>query len=605
MRKRWTIYQLKPTKLRKRPQWFFLDIETWGLDPRPEAFAFGCVSSMDGSLRELFTDPVSMREWLEDQAKGADVAVYAHNGHRFDYLSMFTAEEIATSKKVMVGTKLLELDINGVKYRDSLSVLPMSVAKLGDAFGMPKGITPEAYINAERRAISDEDIEYCWRDVDIIREGMRSLWVEYHAWLGHPIADVDEAMFALPLTGASMAYRVWSHRFWPSHWTWTDAKGKIRASCSAVERANDSLREAYHGGRVQVLGNAGETVFNVRSVDRNSMYPAVMRESPLPDMDSVRQLAATAANIQQLAGDSRYVYWGHVVMEAGPDAELFIPVRREDGRKTYTETRVDGMYVQPVIDYALEHGWRLLDVKELWFAKAMKPFDEFVDEFYALRLEYKAAKDGREILVKLLLNSLYGKFAQRNYTERIDDPALVNAMLEQDDWHDTYDLHHYGSLVSHLCYFLEKEASELSRNTWFGFAAFITGYAQVSLQKVISAAGSGALYCDTDSVHFIADRWDDVVASVPIGNALGDWDPEQAEPIPVAIYWEPKVYVHYDDDWQPLKVRHKGVPMSDGNLRRPQRVIQLTQWASALRRGLEVGTPVEFEKRSKRWASQD
>jgi hypothetical protein len=604
MRKRWTIYQLKPTKLRRKPRWYFLDIETWGLDPRPEAFAFGCVSSLDGTERELFHEPAAMRQWLEERGKEAEVVVYAHNGHRFDYLSMFDAEEIATSKKVMVGTKVLELDVNGVKYRDSLSVLPMSVSKMGDAFSMPKGITPEAYIKGTRRPISDEDIDYCWRDVDIIRVAMRSLWVEYHSWLGHPIDNVEEAVFNLPLTGASMAYRVWSYRFWPSHWTWTDAKGRSRASCSAPERANDSLREAYHGGRVQVLGNAGETVYNVRSVDRNSMYPSVMRESPMPDMDSVRQLKATEKNLRKLASDDAYVYWGHVVMEAGPDAELFIPVRREDGRKTYTETRVDGMFVQPVIDYALAHGWRLLDVKELWFAKTMKPFDGFVDEFYSLRLQYKANKDGREILVKLLLNSLYGKFAQRNYTERIDDPFLVNAMLEADDWHDKYDLHHYGNLTSHLHYFLEKEASELSRNTWFGFAAFITGYAQISLQKVISAAGSGALYCDTDSVHFIADRWDDVVDSVSIGKELGDWEPEQAHAIPVAIYWEPKVYVHYDDDWQTLKVRHKGVPMSDGNLRRPQRVIQLTQWASALRRGLDVGTPVEFEKRSKRWAQQ-
>lgn len=602
MRKHWTIYQLKPSKLRRVPTWFFLDIETWGLDPRPEAFAFGCVSSMDGTQREIFHDPTSMRAWLEQQAKHTEVVVYAHNGHRFDYLSMFDAEEIATSKKVMVGTKVIELDVAGVKYRDSLSVLPMSVSKMGDAFGMPKGITPEAYIKAERRPITDEDVEYCWRDVDIIKEAMRSLWVEYHAWLGHPISNVGEVVFSLPLTGASMAYRVWSYRFWPSHWTWKDKKGRLRLSCSAPERANESLREAYHGGRVQVLGNPGETVYGVRSVDRNSMYPSVMRESPMPDMDTVRQIKPTIKNLLKLASDERWVYWADVVLEAGPDAELFIPVRKDDGRKTYTETRVEGQYVQPVIDYALEHGWRLLDVKELWFARPIKPFDGFVDEFYNLRLAYKKQGDGREILVKLLLNSLYGKFAQRNYAERIDAPPIVAQMLADDDWQDTYDLHTYGNITSHLCYFLEKEASELSRNTWFGFAAFITGYAQVSLQKVISAAGDGALYCDTDSVHFIADRWEDVVSRVPIGKQLGAWEPEQPEPIPVAIYWEPKVYVHYDDNFDTLKVRHKGVPMSDGNLRRPQKVIQLTQWASALRRGLDVGTPIEFEKRSKRWA---
>lgn len=602
MRKQWSIYQLKPTRLRRHATWYFLDIETWGLDPRPSAFAFGCVSSMDGTEREIFYTAPAMRAWLEERAKSGEVVVYAHNGHRYDYLSIFDAEEIATSKKVMVGTKVIELDVAGVKYRDSLAVLPMSVSKMGDAFHMPKGITPQAYIDATRREITQEDIDYCWLDVDIIRTAMASLWVEYHAWLGHPIASVDDVVFALPLTGASMAYRVWSYRFWPSHWTWADKKGRSRASCSAPERSNDTLRKAYHGGRVQVLGTPGETVYSVRSVDRNSMYPSVMVEGRMPDMDTVRECKATFNNLQRLASDNENVYWADVVLEAGPDAELFIPITQEDGRKSYTQTHVEGWYVQPIIDYALAHGWRLKSIKELWFARAMKPFDGFVNEFYSLRLEYKAAGDPRQILVKLLLNSLYGKFAQRNYTERIDDPFTVSAMLEADDWQDEFDLHHYGNIYSHLCFFLEKEASQLSRNTWFGFAAFITGYAQVSLQEVISAAGDGALYCDTDSVHFKSDRWDDVVSSVPIGKNLGDWDPEQSEAIPVAIYWEPKVYVHYADDFSKLKVRHKGVPMSDGDLRKPQKVVQLTQWAAALRRGLDIGTPVHFEKRSKRWS---
>jgi hypothetical protein len=604
MRKQWSIYQLKPSRMRKVPQWFFLDIETWGLDPRPSAFAFGCISSLDGTKREIFHTAPSMRLWLEEQAKNGEVIVYAHNGHRYDYLSMFDAEEIATSSKVMVGTKLLELSVAGVKYRDSLAVLPMSVSKMGDAFNLPKGETPQAYMDAARRDITEQDIIYCWRDVDIIRAAMSSLWVEYHSWLGHPIDSIDDVVFALPLTGASMAYRVWSYRFWPAHWSWDDKKGRSRASCSAPERANDTLRLAYHGGRVQVLGTAGETVYSVRSVDRNSMYPSVMVESSMPDMDTVRECAPTASNLIKLAADDEQVYWANVELVAGPNAELFIPVTSEDGRKSYTQTRVSGWYVEPIIDYALAHGWQLKSVSELWFARSMKPFTDFVNEFYAIRLAYKKQGDGREILVKLLLNSLYGKFAQRNYAERIDDPAICAQMIEDNEWQDEFDLHFYGNIFSHLCFFIEKEASELSRNTWFGFAAFITGYAQVSLQQVISAAGAGALYCDTDSVHFKSDRWDDVVAAVSIGSELGDWDPEQPEPIPVAIYWEPKVYVHFSDTFEKTKVRHKGVPMSDGNLRRPQKVVQLTQWAAALRRGLEVGTPVHFEKRSKRWTKE-
>lgn len=596
-----TIHKLGPKKLRGSLRWFFLDIETWGLDPRPRAFAFGCVSDLSGNVREVFYDPVNMRAWLEEQAKESNIVVYAHNGHRYDYLSIMTAEEIATSKKVMVGTKVIEITLNGVKYRDSISCLPMSISKMGDAFKLPKGITPQAYIDGTPRTITQEDIDYCWLDVDIMRRGISELLKSYHEWCGVQIADPTQAIFDLPLTAASLAYRVWSKLSWPESWQWVGKNDKVRYSCTTTEHANESLREAYHGGRVQVLGDLGKTYNNVMSVDRNSMYPSVMVEGSFPDMNKVRRLKATKANLEALRRREGVVYWAKVELKAGPDAELFIPVRQDDGRKTYLSTHVDAWLVQPVIDYALDHGWTLENVQDLYFADAINPFKEFVESFYARRLAFKQAGDGRQILVKLVLNSLYGKFAQRDYCERIDNPDKVAEMIEADTWHDTHTLHHYGTIESHLCYFMEIEASQESRNTWFGFAAFITGYAHVSLQKVIAAAGSSALYCDTDSVHFIASAWDDVRSKIDIGPELGMWETEQPEPISSAIYWEPKVYVHYDANGRTLLVKHKGVPMSDGDLTKPQKVRQILQWASALRRDLDIGTPINFEKRSARW----
>ena len=596
-----TIHKLGPTKLRGALRWYFLDIETWGLDPRPQAFAFACVSNLDGSKREVFYDPMIMRLWLEEEAKSGQIVVYAHNGHRYDYLSMMTAEEIATSKKVMVGTKVIEITINNVKYRDSITCLPMSIDKMGDAFQMPKGITPEAFKTGSRRAITELDIEYCWRDIDIMIKGLSSLMVSYHELWGAKINSVNEAVFDLPLTAASVAYRVWSQKAWPQHWQWTGRNDKTRYSCTCTEDANESLKAAYHGGRVQVIGEMGKTYSNVVSIDRNSMYPSVMVESVFPDMNKVRKVKPTKANLDQLRKRPGIVYWANVHLKATSDAELFIPVRQEDGRKPYVSKTVNDWLVQPVIDYALDHGWELVEINDLYFADAINPFKSFVEDFYDLRMQYKKNNDGRQILVKLVLNSLYGKFAQRDYCERIDDPETVAEMIEADDWHETYTLHHYGLIESHLCYFMEIDPSQESRNTWFGFAAFITGYALVSLQKVIAAAGSQALYCDTDSVHFTNDAWDRVAATVSIGPNLGDWDIEQDRPVSSAIYWEPKVYVHYDEHGSQLLVKHKGVPMSDGDLRKPQKVRQIMQWASALRRALAIGTPSNFEKRSARW----
>jgi len=61
----------------------------------------------------------------------------------------------------------------------------------------------------------------------------------------------------------------------------------------------------------------------------------------------------------------------------------------------------------PEINYALEHGWDLIAVHELYRSEPLRPFAEYVEFFYSLRLEMKAGGDRREKFVKILLNSLY------------------------------------------------------------------------------------------------------------------------------------------------------------------------------------------------------
>ena len=131
------------------------DTETWGLDAT--AFAFGCTRIVSTGEQRVFFTTESLREYLESLAP---CIAYAHNSARYDTFCLFSAREMYNAKKVANGTRIFELEVNGVKYRDSKHLLPMSLDGVAKSVEMAKGITPEAYIKGEPREITPEDIDY-------------------------------------------------------------------------------------------------------------------------------------------------------------------------------------------------------------------------------------------------------------------------------------------------------------------------------------------------------------------------------------------------------------------------------------------------------------
>jgi hypothetical protein len=86
-----------------------------------------------------------------------------------------------------------------------------------------------------------------------------------------------------------------------------------------------------------------------------------------------------------------------------------------------------------------------------------------------------------------------------------------------------------------------------------------------------------------------------------MGNNLGEWKLE-AENIPLAQYWEPKVYRFCNPNKTNIKVKHKGCNLSTGDLKQLQYSRQLVKYRSALRReSLEMGEFIMVEKRSKKY----
>ena len=585
------------------------DIETWGLDARN--FAFACVIDVATGEEWTFHSATEAREHFESLAP---CIVYAHNQFGFDAFSILSKQEALEAKKVAMGTNIYELTLNKVRYRDTKHLFPMRLSDLGDALGFPKGETPEDYITGNRREVTEEDIEYCLQDCRILVRAINDLEENVAEWIGRPVAEV-----ALPLTTASLAYRVWSETCWPEHWGWwrKDKKGTPEwvkgASCKS--QFNQNAKESYAGGRVQVLCEPAEWQYDVVSADANSMFPSVQESYDFPDIRTCRNLGANAGILDRFLESGTHVSWANVRLKAQTEAQRFLPNRDSAGRLDWGQDTFSGWLAEPELKYALyEGGWELEDIRQLNVAKAHNPFREHVRKFYDLRLEAKANNDPRAIFYKLLLNSGYGKYAQRSSVTRKENPEEMQKAFDEDDWEDRYELRFYDAVNLEMPYLLDKNSLNRTPDSqWFGYASFITSGARVELQKGIHAAGEYALYCDTDSTYMTVDGVKGFEAAIPLGTDMGEWGWEQERPYAKARFWEPKAYSLHSDDGSLERVKHKGVDVKDrhgnflpnaGDLTKPQVSPSTTKLYTALRRKLPAGVMKVTEKRSRRWMNR-
>lgn len=600
-----TMRRLNPKRLAAKNRIYYWDIESWGLNPRNVAFIVVKPErqyTKDMPEEWIFGSAEDMRRWIDSLPSTKNHIFYAHNSHKFDTLALYTAEEIIDSPKCMAGNVIYTLQPRkNLEFRDSMHILSAPLRAYG-----AKGVTPEKFIDEDnpdfgnQLSITDVDLDYCRLDVDILRDAIITMREAYRDWTGNEGAD-------LPLTAASLAYRVWCAKSWPEEWSFEGKSGKRYYSVTFPDSANEAAKKAYYGGRVQVMeGFDGVEVFNVMSGDRNSMFPSEMKDQVFPNPDKVFKANPTKGRIYR-AIDRDMPYWGHVVMKAGPNAELFLPTII-DKKADYNQTEYDGFLMYPEINYALHNGWELIDVKELYVAEPCNHFASHVAYFYEQRMRLKAAGDSRQQFIKIgPLNSLYGKFGQKDRCNRIEDKEGIEKIMKEDGWKDRYSIHEW-SIHSSKFYLVENEPSSISKNTFFPWAAAVTSFARVSLQKAISTcrkAGYEVVYCDTDSVHI--HNIDDL-SNIPldIGDKLGQWGWEtpkdsDLEIVPRAVYWERKAYVWFNDNGDRIKIKHKGVSESDGDLTKEQTNISVIQPRTAMRRNIQSGYEQVVPKRSSRY----
>lgn len=447
-------------------------------------------------------------------------SIYAHNGASFDWLALVVywleAGILKDASVLLAGTRPLGITARvrygktecTLKLRDSLLLIPGRLSALTAAFGVEHEKIKLGCLPHELKATDPAAFWYYLKnDVLGLQEVLFRFWGEIHAEFG--------SIGTLPLTIAALAMRVFQTMLTRPQLVPT------------YPRAKELARAAYKGGRVEVFAHG--KFDGVRVYDYNSLYPSVMYDFPYPECHAAVWVSA----YRGAPGIYRVRY------EQTDRTRPPLLLDHETGEYRY---RGAGVYCHPELDALLAMGGQFEFIEGYEIPVTGFYFRRYVERLWGLRLAAQRRGDrARDLIYKLLLNSLYGKFGQRGIGHKL----ILNTEENCDK------LLAAGARFYVHGFFLLVEEQNPVEHEFAAIAAYVTCYGRLRLYAAIeraAAAGGQVVYVDTDSVHVVGG------APLQVSDALGALKLERAG---VGVYVGRKLY-RVDN-----VVRAKGVRIDD------------------------------------------
>lgn len=292
--------------------------------------------------------------------------------------------------------------------------------------------------------------------------------------------------------------------------------------------------ESYYGGRTEAFKRG--TFRDVNYYDFNSLYPSVMRDYPFPDPNSLRiSKKNTVKYIREYEGIS------HIKINVPASLKYpVLPYRQDNGRVVFPTGTFSGWYTHVEIREAEKHGCVVMNVyKTHYYKRLCRPFKAFVEDLYNLRLKYKEEKSPMEYVVKITMNSLYGKFGQK-FTNRDNWVHESHFTLEDLGKLDSFDV--IGDFIR-----IKENNSHPSNFCIPIWATYTTAYGRIKLHRAI--VETDPIYCDTDSLI--------TKKTLPESKELGKLKREMR--VSEGIVIRPKFYALKDADSNKGYVKIKGL----------------------------------------------
>ena len=422
---------------------------------------------------ECFYSPEEFWRWLWGKVrKKSTIWVVAHNAdYDFGLLQGFRYFHDAGWSPVffawswLTWIAVLKRDQRTLKVVDTVAIFREPLSELGRRVGMEKMSIPWG---------KEDDAsweEYCAQDVRILSAALLS-------YLGYV---VEHDLGSLKMTVPSQAMTAFRHRFlrepiWIHH----------------LHRYQEMERRAYYGGRCEAYYIGEVPTSPLYYVDVQGMYATVMRDEVFP----VRLLGEVRSPKPKEFGHllRRYEVLAEVELVTREPA---FPVREE---VVYFPTgRYTTVLPGPELRYAWEQGY-IRRVNWVLVYRRGQPFVDYAEFFLQEREKMKAREDRMsERIAKLMANSLYGKFGQRNPVYHVSanslrEPPGIDVGVE----------HGTGRVRVRMVWgdkVYVKVGEEPAPWTFYPAAAWCTSYGRLRLWELIRKAGRDHVYyCDTDGL---------------------------------------------------------------------------------------------------------
>ena len=534
-------------KKQARTRWKMNNIITFDIEAKDwtEPIALG-MCEPDGTYHE-FTGEDCIKEFVEEvmRPKYRNFRFVAHNGGGYDF-GFIVAELVKRDENFQILTKgngdMFYIDVRDEfdkprHFQDSFALMPRSLKGLTDAFlnqDQGKLDFDVSKIDTKENMHPDdwsEMLEYLKRDcVSLIKV--------LHEFT-EIIENFSDGKCGCQLTMGSTTMAMYQTAFMEN-----EEISKIESCHKPDAKVNpeECFRSSYYGGRTEVFrmnGNPDEfdDVDELYHFDVNSLYPTAYTKKPLPTGDVIHIGASDKILDREDYGGVAYISG-----KVPDDVDIpVLPVRIDPGgseeKVIFPTGKIEGWYMIREIRYAMKVGaLEDVTVEDSYISKLGYPFKEYGSTLYEMKQNIDSEENpGKYKVVKLLLNSFYGKFGMDRSQGNIQ--KLTPEEMKQEPYVPIGN----GNMES--MGIVEIPDTAESDYILPRIASAITAEARILMHEWFMKTkemGGRIWYCDTDSV--VTD------VKLPEGEALGEMDLEGI--IQESYFLRPKTYAEkYTDEW--------------------------------------------------------
>jgi len=567
---------LNPTKAKEDSSFLTLDIETRDGLKGTELLIGAVYRNLKANFEENVYYFTSIKELLDDiliklipskntmRKKGKYKNIFIHN-LTFDIRfvleesvdrSDFTVDLISSGSKDLV-VELIHVK-TGYKFRfiDSYQFTLCSQEKLEKEILGEVIKRKDIRVGEDKSLTFDDYKERVKYDVFGLYQALKKYFIMIHELFN---VKVNSSKL---ISLSSLALRIFRSGFMKEPIYNPFVKEHLVNGHFAVENKEilDLIFKSYFGGRTELFKR--RICKNINCYDINSLYPSQFSKyypTKYLGVYSIKSYLELMKFIDERKGYEGFLYTDRsYIYELRSDIPI-LPTK-ESNKTIFRYGRKEGVFALPEIRYAIKLKRIVFKFPlKLILFRSSKFFGEFGEYCYYKRLEFKRTGSPFQLPIKIIMNSLYGKFGQKiiqrgmkvlSYREKVDYYSGEKTLEEIIDNRKKIKIIEVREELNGRV-IIYYETTSINIFTLPHISSYVTSYARIELHKALDSNKEKLIYCDTDSI-FVEGKGKNIVESDKLGDWKKEYYAEKGSFIALKFY-----AVQFED--QTMKIKIKGV----------------------------------------------